>query len=60
MGAWGSVLLAGYGGESREVFCPHGALGMGLPVISVNGDGKQSAEAERRNRARLASMPRAP
>lgn len=39
----------------REVSCPQGALGTGLPVISVKQGGKQGAEAERRNRGRLAS-----
>lgn len=39
----------------REVFCPQGALGIGLPVISVKWGGKATAEAERRNRGRLAS-----
>lgn len=37
----------------REVSCPQGAWGR-LPVISEVG-GKQGAEAERRNRGRLAS-----
>lgn len=45
--------------ESREVFFPQRALGMGPPVTSVKRGGAQSAEAEKRGQGKAGGL-RAP